>query len=74
MKCDTCVHARFEGASSNPDVGRPWPEAWCAEGKWGGIPDPNETEPKEDPWKDCEKYKEHEKQLGKAQSASEEGG
>lgn len=62
MRCDTCVHLRFENASSNPDVGRPWPEAWCAQGKWGGI-DPNEPEPEEDPWKDCDKYNKDEKEL-----------
>lgn len=44
---------------SNPDVGMPWAEAWCAAGEWGGVPDPNEPEPETDPWINCEKYKDN---------------
>lgn len=59
MKCDTCANYRFMSASSNPDVGMPWAEAWCAAGEWGGVPDPNEPEAETDPWINCEKYKDN---------------
>lgn len=72
MKCDTCIYARFVDASSNPDLARPYPEAWCAMDKWHGI-DPNEEEPEQDPWADCDKYKANEKLHDKdAQDAPKE--
>lgn len=57
MKCDNCKNMVGESASQE----YPYPTIWCSEGHWDGIGyevKDNYSTIDEDPWADCEDFKE----------------